>query len=99
MPSAMTGDAVLVFSVGGGNAERNVSMNLVHALDLAKRRGAKIYGIVGRDGGHTAKVGDEVVIVPTVDPDLVTPLSEAFQGVVWHCLVSHPALKKNPTKW
>jgi len=92
-------DAVLVFSVGGGNAERNVSMNLVRALDLAKERGARIFGVVGRDGGHTAKVGDDVVICPTVDPDLVTPLSEAFQAVVWHCLVSHPALKKNPTKW
>jgi len=92
-------DAVLVFSVGGGNAEHNVSMNLVHALDLAKERGARIFGVVGRDGGHTAKVGDEVVIVPTVDPDLVTPIAEAFQGVVWHCLVSHPALKLNATKW
>ena len=93
------GDSVLVFSVGGGNAERNVSMNLVHALDLAQERGAKIYGIVGRDGGHTAKVGDEVVIVPTVVDGLITPLAEAFQGVVWHCLVSHPALKRNATKW
>ncbi|MEM9138495.1 MAG: SIS domain-containing protein [Pseudomonadota bacterium] len=92
-------DAVLVFSVGGGNAEANVSMNLVHALDLAKAEGAKIYGIVGRDGGHTAKVGDEVVICPTVDADLVTPLSESFQAVVWHCLVSHPDLKVNATKW
>ncbi|MEM9107600.1 MAG: SIS domain-containing protein [Pseudomonadota bacterium] len=92
-------DSVLVFSVGGGNAERNVSMNLVHALDLAQERGAKIYGIVGRDGGHTAKVGDEVVIVPTVDDGLITPLAEAFQGVVWHCLVSHPVLKRNATKW
>ncbi len=94
-----TDDAVLVFSVGGGNAERNVSMNLVHALDLAKSNGASIYGVVGRDGGHTAKVGDEVVIVPCPDPDLVTPLAEAFQGIVWHALVSHPALKKNATKW
>ncbi|MEM7060126.1 MAG: SIS domain-containing protein [Pseudomonadota bacterium] len=92
-------DAVLVFSVGGGNAAANVSMNLVHALDLAKEKGAKIYGIVGRDGGYTAKVGDEVVICPTVDADLVTPLSESFQAVIWHCLVSHPALKKNATKW
>lgn len=92
-------DAILVFSVGGGNAERNVSMNLVHALDLAKSKGARIYGVVGRDGGHTARVGDEVVIVPTPDPDLVTPLAEAFQGVVWHALVSHPALKRNATKW
>ncbi len=92
-------DAILVFSVGGGNAEANVSMNLVHALDLAKERGAKVFGVVGRDGGHTAKVGDEVVVVPTVDAGLVTPIAEAFQGVIWHALVSHPALKKNPTKW
>ncbi|MEM6623978.1 MAG: SIS domain-containing protein [Pseudomonadota bacterium] len=93
------GDAVLVFSVGGGNAQANVSMNLVHALDLAKERGAKIFGIVGRDGGHTAKVGDEVIIVPSLDDGLVTPLAEAFQGVVWHALVSHPDLKRNATKW
>ncbi len=92
-------DAILVFSVGGGNAERNVSMNLVHAIDLARERGARVFGVVGRDGGHAAANGDEVVIVPTVDPDLVTPLAEAFQGVVWHALVSHPALKKNATKW
>ena len=92
-------DAILVFSVGGGNAEANVSMNLVHALDLAKSKGTKVFGVVGRDGGHTAQVGDEIVIVPTPDPDLVTPLAEAFQGVVWHALVSHPALKKNATKW
>lgn len=92
-------DAVLVLSVGGGNAERNVSMNLVHALRIAKERGARVFGIVGRDGGHTARVGDDVVIVPTVDPALVTPLSDSFQAVVWHCLVSHPALKRNRTKW
>lgn len=92
-------DAVLIFSVGGGNAAANVSMNIVQALDLAKSRGASIFGIVGRDGGHTAEVGDVVVVVPTPAPDLVTPLAEAFQGVVWHALVSHPALKKNATKW
>lgn len=92
-------DALLVFSVGGGNAERNVSMNLVHALREARKKGAKIYGVVGRDGGYTARVGDEVVIVPTVDDALVTPLSESFQAVVWHCLVSHPALKRHATKW
>lgn len=92
-------DAILVFSVGGGNAEANVSMNLVHALDLAKSKGAKVFGVVGRDGGHTGRVGDDVVIVPTPDPDLTTPLAEAFQGIVWHALVSHPALKKNATKW
>lgn len=92
-------DAVLVLSVGGGSAERNVSMNLVHALRVTRERGARIFGVVGRDGGYTARVGDEVVIVPTVDPDLVTPLSDSFQAVVWHCLVSHPALKRNRTKW
>ncbi len=92
-------DAVLVFSVGGGNAEANVSMNLVHALKLAKERGLKIYGVVGRDGGYTAKVADHVVIVPTVDAALITPHAESFQAIIWHCLVSHPALKKNATKW
>lgn len=92
-------DAILVLSVGGGSAERNVSMNLVHALRVAKECGARIFGVVGRDGGYTARVGDEVVIVPTVDPDLVTPLSDSFQAVVWHCLVTHPALKRNNTKW
>jgi len=92
-------DGILVFSVGGGNVEANVSMNLVHALKLAKERNVPIYGIVGRDGGYTAKVADVVILIPTVDKNLVTPISEAFQGVVWHCLVSHPALKKNSTKW
>ena len=88
-----------MFSVGGGNAAANVSMNLVQALDLAKERGLSIYGVVGRDGGHTGRVADVAVIVPTVDDALVTPHAEAFQAVVWHCLVSHPALKTNPTKW
>ena len=92
-------DAILVFSVGGGNASANVSMNLVHALDLAKGRGLNVYGIVGRDGGHTAKIADVAVLVPTVDEGLVTPHAEAFQAVVWHCLVSHPSLKRNATKW
>lgn len=92
-------DAVFVLSVGGGNLERNISPNLVRALDYAKRVGAKILGIVGRDGGYTARVGDVVVIIPTVNPDNVTPHSEAFQAVVWHLLVSHPALKAKETKW
>lgn len=92
-------DAILVLSVGGGDTERNVSPNLVAAIDEAKARGLMVLGIVGRDGGHTAKVADAVVIVPVVDPDLVTPHSEAFQAVVWHCLVSHPKLKVNATKW
>ena len=92
-------DGVLVFSVGGGNAERNVSMNLVHALDEAKRRGLQIFGVVGRDGGHTAKVADAAVIVPTVAANHVTPHTEAFQAVVWHCLVSHPTLQQQATTW
>ena len=92
-------DAVLVFSVGGGNAEHNVSMNLVHALKDVREQGAKIFGVVGRDGGFTAQVADRVVIVPTVEPKHVTPHTEAFQAVVWHCLVSHPALQIQDTKW
>ena len=92
-------DGVLVFSVGGGNAEANVSMNLVHALKEAKSRGLSIFGIVGRDGGYTKQAADVAILVPTVDPALVTPHAEAFQAVVWHCLVSHPALKRMATKW
>lgn len=92
-------DALLIFSVGGGDAERNVSVNLVRAVDLAKQRGAKVFGIVGRASGHTARHGDLVVVIPPVDPDRVTPLSEGMQGVVWHCLVSHPALQARKTKW
>lgn len=92
-------DAVLVFSVGGGNAERNVSMNIVRAVELAKSCGASILGVVGRDGGTTAKLGDVVLVIPTVDDKLVTPHTEAFQAVVWHCLVSHPKLQVQATKW
>ena len=92
-------DAILVFSVGGGNAEANVSMNLVEALKMAQERSVDVFGIVGRDGGYTATVAKSCVIVPTVDDSLVTPIAEAFQAVVWHCLVSHPVLKKNATKW
>jgi D-sedoheptulose 7-phosphate isomerase len=92
-------DAVFVFSVGGGNLERNVSPNIVRALELAKERGAIIFGVVGRDGGYTKKVGDHVIVIPTVDAGLVTPHTEAFHAVVWHCLVSHPLLQKNATKW
>jgi D-sedoheptulose 7-phosphate isomerase len=90
---------VFVFSVGGGNLEKNVSPNLVSALQLAKEVGAKVVGVVGRDGGYTGKVADACVIVPTVNPDTITPHSEAFQAVVWHLLVSHPKLKANQTKW
>jgi len=94
-----TKDGVVVFSVGGGNLEKNISPNLVTALQYAKSVGAKIAGIVGRDGGYTAKVADACVIIPTVNPETVTPHSEAFQAVVWHLLVSHPKLKVNQTKW
>jgi D-sedoheptulose 7-phosphate isomerase len=92
-------DAVFVFSVGGGNLEKNVSPNIVAALKEAKERGTRIFGVVGRDGGYTKKVGDCVIVVPTVDANRVTPHAEAFQAVVWHCLVSHPALQKIATKW
>jgi D-sedoheptulose 7-phosphate isomerase len=92
-------DAVLVFSVGGGNLDKNVSPNLVTALQLAKQVGAHVIGIVGKDGGYTAKVADACVIVPTVNPSNITPHSEAFQAVVWHLFVSHPDLKVNQTKW
>jgi len=92
-------DVIFVFSVGGGNLEKNVSPNLVRALQYAKEVSATILGVVGRDGGYTAKVGDAVCVVPTVNPEAVTPHSEAFQAVVWHLLVSHPALKARQTKW
>lgn len=92
-------DLVLVFSVGGGDRERNVSPNLVAALTYAKQVGAKVVGIVGRAGGYTAEVADACVIVPTVNPERVTPHSEAFQAVIWHLFVSHPRLKVAATKW
>lgn len=92
-------DCILVFSVGGGNLERNVSPNLVLALQYAQSVGAKIVAIVGRDGGYTAQVANACVVIPTVNPVHVTPHSESFQAVVWHLLVSHPALKQMETKW
>lgn len=92
-------DMIFVFSVGGGNLEKNVSPNLVAALQYAREVGAQILGVVGRDGGYTAQVADACVIVPTVNPETVTPHAEAFQAVVWHLLVSHPALKAAPAKW
>ncbi len=93
------GDLLLVFSVGGGNADKNVSPNLVAALKYAKGLGAKVAGVVGRDGGYTAKVADACVIIPTVNPEHVTPHAEAFQAVVWHLLVTDPRLKAAATKW
>src|SRR5205809_5516316 len=92
-------DALLIFSVGGGNLEKNVSPNLVTALQLAKQVGARVIGIVGKDGGYTAKVADACVIVPTVNANNITPHSEAFQAVIWHLWVSHPDVKVNQTKW
>jgi D-sedoheptulose 7-phosphate isomerase len=92
-------DAVFVLSVGGGDSERGVSVELVEAVDYAKKVGAKIFGIVGRDGGHTAKVGDHVIVIPTADPGLVTPISEAFQAVVWHGMITHPDLATSSAHW
>lgn len=92
-------DAIFVLSVGGGNLEKNVSPNLVAAIKEAKARDMRVLGIVGRDGGYTKQAGDAVVIVPTVDTSRVTPHAEEFQAVIWHCLVSHPKLQMNATKW
>jgi len=92
-------DMIFIFSVGGGNLEKNISPNLVEALVYSKSIGSKVIGVVGRDGGYTAQVADACVIVPTVNFDNVTPHSEAFQAVIWHLLVSHPKLKVNQTKW
>lgn len=92
-------DGILVLSVGGGDLERNVSVPIINAINYGKGVGSKILGIVGRDGGYTKSVGDNVIVVPDITPDLVTPYSESFQAVVWHCLVSNPILKVKPTKW
>jgi D-sedoheptulose 7-phosphate isomerase len=92
-------DCLFILSVGGGNKEKNVSLNLIEAIDLAKEVGARVTGIVGRDGGYTAQNADVCLVVPTVNLDTVTPHSESFQTVIWHLMVSHPKLKSNPTKW
>ena len=92
-------DMLFIFSVGGGNLKKKVSTNLVEALKYGKSIGSKIVGIVGRDGGYTAKVSDTCLIIPTVNPKTVTPHSEAFQSIIWHLLVSHPKLKSKQTKW
>jgi D-sedoheptulose 7-phosphate isomerase len=94
-----TKDMIFILSVGGGNLEKNISPNLVNALKFAKKTGAKITGIVGKDGGYTAEVSNTVIIIPTVNPETITPHTEAFQAVIWHLLVSHPKLKQNQTKW
>ncbi len=93
------GDVLFVLSVGGGNLEKQISVNIVRAVQLAKEVGASVVGVVGRDGGYTAQVGDAVVIVPTISADTVTPHAESFQAVVWHLIVSHPKLKRNEMKW
>lgn len=92
-------DAVMVFSVGGGNAEKNISANIVEALKFAKSVGAKVVGVVGRDGGYTAQVADACVVVPTVNADNVTPHTESFQAVIWHLIVSHPKFRTQEGKW
>jgi D-sedoheptulose 7-phosphate isomerase len=92
-------DMVFVFSVGGGDLERQISANLVRAIETARAAGAKVVGVVGRDGGHTARVADVAIVIPTVNPALVTPHTEAFQAVVWHLLVSHPLLQMHEMKW
>ncbi len=92
-------DAIFVFSVGGGSREKQISVNIVNAIELARQVGATVMGVVGRDGGHTKAVGDAVVVVPTVEDSRVTPHTEAFQAVVWHLLVSHPLVAMHSTKW
>lgn len=92
-------DGLLIFSVGGGDKQKNISTNIVHAIDFAKSKGATVTGIVGRDGGYTAKAGDAVVLIPPTYLDHVTPHTEGLAAVVWHLLVTHPLLKKNATKW
>jgi D-sedoheptulose 7-phosphate isomerase len=92
-------DCLFILSVGGGDKDKNVSSNLVEAIDFAKINGARVTGIVGRDGGYTGKNADICLIIPTVNPDTVTPHTESFQAVIWHLLVSHPKLKSNSTKW
>ncbi|MEI7818402.1 MAG: SIS domain-containing protein [Desulfuromonadales bacterium] len=92
-------DCLFILSVGGGNKEKNVSPNLIEAIDLAKEVGARVTGIVGRDGGYTGQNADVCLVVPTVNAGTVTPHSESFQSIVWHLMVSHPKLKSNPTKW
>ena len=92
-------DAILVFSVGGGDAEKNISKNIVKALQLAKTRGARVFGVLGRDGGYTAKVADACVIIPTIHHEMITPQAEGWQGVIWHMIVSDPRLLSYSNKW
>ena len=92
-------DAIFILSVGGGNLKKNVSLNLVEAIKYAKKVKSKIFGIVGRDGGFTKKNGNNIILIPNINTKLVTPFAEAYQAIIWHCLVSHPLLQKEKTKW
>jgi D-sedoheptulose 7-phosphate isomerase len=92
-------DVIFVFSVGGGNAEKNISANIVEGLKTAKAAGARVVGVVGRDGGYTKQVADACVLIPTINSETITPHTEAFHAVVWHLIVTHPDLKKNQMKW
>jgi D-sedoheptulose 7-phosphate isomerase len=92
-------DALFVMSVGGGDLKKNVSVNIVNALKFAKKKNVKIFGIIGKNGGYTAKVATKIILVPTVNKELITPIAESMQALVWHCIVSHPELKINSTKW
>ncbi len=92
-------DCIFIFSVGGGNKEKNISVNIIHAIDYAKEKGCKIVGVVGKDGGYTAKIADSCVIIPVVNNDSITPHTEAFQGLIWHLIVTHPKIKSNAMKW
>ena len=92
-------DVLFIFSVGGGNLQKNISANIVESIKLAEKKKAKVIGVVGRDGGYTAEISDACVIIPTVNSETVTPHTEAFQAVIWHLIVSHPKLKKNEMKW
>ena len=92
-------DCIFIFSVGGGSKEKNISMNIVNVIEYAKKIDAKIVGVVGKDGGHTKKLGDAIVLIPTINIEHITPLTEGFQAIIWHLIVSHPKLKINPTMW
>ena len=94
-----SGDCVFVFSVGGGNDEKNISTNIVQVVRYAREVGAKVIGVVGKDGGFTKKMGDAVVLIPTINPDHITTITEGFQAIIWHLLISHPKVQLNPTKW
>ena len=92
-------DSIFIFSVGGGNKKKNISTNLIKAIDYSKRKKIKVFGVIGKNDGYAKKKGDNVIVIPEIDKKMVTPFSEAFQAVIWHCLISHPLLQENNTKW